>query len=96
MLIGKRETSGQAEQVTSLGLFTDVARAQAARKQALVDLFIGRTQAQQRGADGRYASGGYDGGARADGDPPRERESHGQWLGRVLRERRADVGGAGF
>ena len=27
---------------------------------------------------------------------PREPESHGQWLGRVLRERRADVGGAGF
>lgn len=36
------------------------------------------------------AGGGFDGGARRSLPPPPE--SHGQWLSRVLRERRADRG----
>jgi hypothetical protein len=85
-LIGTREKSSSGP---SGDLFADVARAQRARRDAIVALFVGRPAEQPRGDDGRYAS--FDGGARE--QPARvEPESHEQWLSRILASRAADAG----
>jgi hypothetical protein len=81
-LLGER---GQAEDVGA-DLFTRAAAQKARRKETLLAALSGPAP-QPRDAGGRYAS--FDGGARTPAPSP---ESHGDWLGRVVRSRVADVG----
>jgi hypothetical protein len=86
-LLGKRR-----EQQTATSFLARAATAKAERQGALVNLFTGRTPQRPRDEHGRFASGGFDGGARQ--SPPPPPESHESWLVRILRSREADRGGA--
>jgi hypothetical protein len=63
-----------------------------ARKQALGDLLAGRASTPAE-PDARPGGGGFDGGARV--SAPAAPESHDEWLGRILSERRTH-GAHGF
>jgi hypothetical protein len=71
---------------------TAATRDRLARKQALADVLRGRPAAPAE-PDARPRSGGFDGGART--LAPAAPESHDQWLGRILSERRSH-GAHGF
>jgi hypothetical protein len=91
-LLGKRETSEQ--EPGSVGdLLAGATRAKQERRDALVDVLVGRA-VRPRDESGRFASG-FDGGAR-ESNVAAEPETHDHWLGRVLRDRSADVGARGF
>jgi hypothetical protein len=82
------------EQESSTGFLAAAAAAKAERQLALVNLLTGQAAPQQpRDERGRFAAGGFDGGARK--TPPPPAESHDAMLIRVLRSREADRG-AGF
>ena len=76
------------EQKPSGDLFANAASAKAARKHALFEALVGRAE-QPRDERGRFV-GGFDGGART--SPPPAPPSHDEWLGELLRTRRADAG----
>jgi hypothetical protein len=91
-LVGQRVVERDGDPVTRVqvvsgpDVITVPLKETARRKQALAALFSGRTpQPQPRDAGGRYASST---GARTPAPSP---ESHGDWLGRVVRSRVADV-----
>ena len=73
-------------------IFTEALAAKTARKQELLAMFSGRsTERQPRDQAGRFArTSGFDGGARP--TLPPSPPSHDQWLGEVVRRRRADQG----
>jgi hypothetical protein len=81
-------------QESTTNVLDAVAAVKGARQRALVNLVTGRAPQQPRDERGRFASGGFDGGARP-GLPPAP-ESHDEMLLRILRSREADRGAAGF
>lgn len=73
-------------------LLTAASIAKAERQRVFVASLTGRTPHQRRDERGRFASGGFDGGARP--AVPLPPESHGEMLVRLLRSREADRGAA--
>jgi hypothetical protein len=84
----------EQERTASMGdLLAAASAAKQARRAALVEALVAPSAQQPRDASGRWTTGSsFDGGARADGGMPAEPETHGQWLGRILRTREADAG----
>jgi hypothetical protein len=82
------------EQESATSFLASVAAANAARQGALVNLLTGRAPQRPRDERGRFAAGGFDGGARP--GLARTPESHDEMLIRILRSREADHGAVGF
>jgi hypothetical protein len=88
-LIGERDEGPAASRARDP--FTAAAEIKAERKQTLMAALTGRAGEQPRDERGRFASTGFDGGARRQAIQPRQ-QSHDEWLGEVLRYGRADLG----
>jgi hypothetical protein len=85
-LLGK-----QQEQERPVGLFERAAADKAERKRALVNALCGRLP-QPRDTQGRWTTdqtADFHPGAR---QPVPQRQTHEQWLGQALADKRADVG----
>jgi hypothetical protein len=87
-LLGEQREA-RREQTLAPDFFTGAAAAKAERKQTLLEAITGRAP-QPRDERGRFASSGFDGGARQTVAP--RRQSHDQWLVDLLHHGRADVG----
>lgn len=89
-VIGQREQDdlAQREQPGS-DLFTRANADKQRRRSELLGVLTGRPQ-QERDGQGRFVSGGFDGGSRT--PPPSPAPSHDQTLSELFRTRAADVG----
>jgi len=86
-VLGKRQ-----EEAGPTDIIATARAATAQRKHELNLLFSGRTPAQPRDEEGRFATrpaSDFSGGART---PPPRRQTHERWLADALRDGRADVG----
>ena len=92
-LIRQREQADadEREQPAS-DLFTRAAADKQRRRSELLDALTGRPQPEPRPRDeqGRFVSGGFDGGSRT--SPPSPAPSHDQTLSELFRTKAADVG----
>jgi hypothetical protein len=86
-VIGQREDA-QHEQPAGSDVFSRAAEDKQRRREAFLSALVGRPQPQPRDEQGRFASGGFDGGSRT--PPPSPPESHEDWLLRLLRTHPAD------
>jgi hypothetical protein len=93
--LAERGREEEAEPETDLlpGLLGGGGAAKAQRQQAVLAALHGRPATPPAEPDSRPGGGGFDGGART--SAPAEPESHDQWLGRILSERRTH-GAHGF
>jgi hypothetical protein len=92
-VVGQREQPGeddlaQSEQPAS-DFFSRAAEDKQRRRSELLDALTGRPR-QERDEQGRFASGGFDGGSRT--SPPPPAPSHDQTLSMLFASKAADVG----
>lgn len=81
---------GDRREELPMDFFTAAVAAKHERKRSLVNLLTGRPQ-QPRDEGSRFASGGFDGGARP--QSPRIVETHDQTITRLLHTGEANAGG---